>query len=443
MRLPNPSETRRQLEEWLSEGIAAVEPHQATLRALADAPVPATAPGILALGKAAEGMARAAIDWLANHGLEPVSGLIVSSHAAQHPHPRVRAVIGDHPAPGENSLLAAESIAEWIASLPPTSPVQVFISGGTSSLIAAPLEGITQEELRLAFEFLHGLGLDIKTMNALRRRLTRWSSGRLAAALGERTTFAWVISDVIGNDLATIGSGPMIPATVTMEDFVSALADPRVEQLPQSVRNALLKHEVAAGRPIPHRIVADGSMAAHALASAARRDGVEATVHSRPIAGDATLAGRELGLWIRGEISRHRLPPRSSGVLVTPTPRSHVVHIWHTETTVKLPEGHGRGGRAQQLALSAAQAIGGLGRSDAVTVMVAATDGRDGTTDAAGAVVDAATLSALTAAQVDVEAALSRCDAYPALDVVGALLRIGHTGTNVADLIVVRMWNWY
>ena len=119
------------------------------------------------------------------------------------------------------------------------------------------------------------------------------------------------------------------------------------------------------------------------------------------------------------------------------------MHVWHSETTVRLPEVHGTGGRAQQFALSVAQGIGSLDWPDAATVMVAATDGRDGPTDAAGAIVDVGTLTALNALQVDVGTALLRCDAYPALDAVGALLRTGHTGTNVADLVVVQIWNWY
>ena len=184
-------------------------------------------------------------------------------------------------------------------------------------------------------------------------------------------------------------------------------------------------------------------MAAHALADAARRDGVAVTVHPHAIVGDAAMAGRELCRWIRREIRRHRLPSPSSGIFVTPVPRRLVLHVWHSETTVSLPEGHGTGGRAQQFALSVAQAIGGLGWPDAATVMIAATDGRDGPTDAAGAIVDVGTLTALTDSKLDVELALARCDAYPALDAVGALLRIGHTGTNVADLVVVQIWNWY
>jgi glycerate 2-kinase len=446
MQLPATPVIRRQLEHWLHQAVAAVDPFEATRRVLDEAPPPTTPPGIIALGKAAEGMARAAVDWLARHRLEPAGGIVVTDQLPAPPHPNLSVAIGDHPNPGPASLAAAEALAQCIAALPPGVPVHVFLSGGTSSLLAAPLPGITPAEMRHAFELFHSLGLEISSMNGLRQRLTRWSGGRLAEALGDRSVQAWVISDVIGNDLATIGSGPLVNPSVDLDDLVSLLTHPgAIATLSPAVREALGRAAPAPRRSIRHRIVADGTMAAAALADAARltADGTRAVVHKEAIVGDATVAGVELGKWIHDQIRTHRLPPRDSGILVEPVARVGVVHVWTSETTVKLPDVPGLGGRAQQFALSAAGAIGDLGWPDAATVMIAATDGRDGPTDAAGAIINAGTAGAILESGFDIEATLARCDAHTALDPVGALLRTGRTGTNVADLVVVWVWNWY
>jgi hydroxypyruvate reductase len=184
-------------------------------------------------------------------------------------------------------------------------------------------------------------------------------------------------------------------------------------------------------------------MAAQALADAARRDGLRGIVHAEAITAEATVAGADLGRWIHAEIARHRLPGHDPEPPVDPLPLTGVLHLWRSETTVQLPDDAGSGGRAQQFALAAAQSIGDLEWDEAATVMVAATDGRDGPTDAAGAVVHAGTLRELRSRGIDAQAALSQCDAYPALDAVRALLRTGRTGTNVADVVAVWLWNWY
>lgn len=446
MLLPSSSEIKGQLEAWLASAVAAVDPVSATRRALDGIAPPTVAPGILALGKAAEGMATAAVQWLADHGLEPVGGIVVSDHPIHEPHLNLRSVVGDHPNPGTASLAAAVALGHCIDALPPDAPVHVFLSGGTSALVAAPLPAITVEELCNAFEVFHKLGLDISSMNGLRQRLTRWSGGRLALALGDRPVYAWVISDVIGNDLATIGSGPLVNPSASIESIAALLANPDlIAKLSLPVREALGRPAPPGRIPIRHQIVADGTMAAAALAEAVFTSdgGMRGIVHKAPITGDATAAGARLGGWIHDEIRKHRLPGRGSGILVEPIPLAGVAHIWTSETTVTLPASPGLGGRAQQFALAAAQAIRDLKWPDAATVMIAATDGRDGPTDAAGAIVNAGTVAALEERGVDVDSALTRCDAYPALDEVGALLRTGRTGTNVADLVVVWMWNWY
>lgn len=433
-------EPRRALERWFAAAIAAVEPVAATRRALDTVDPPDGAPAVIAIGKASEGMAVAAVEWLASHHRVPAGGLVVSAHANVAAHPALTTMISDHPQPGERSLAAAEALGDLIDHLPAQTPVEVFLSGGASALVAAPVDGVTAVELGLALAVFHRLGLDIRTMNALRRQLTRWSGGRLATALGGRPVRAWVISDVIDNDMTIIGSGPLVGGGVDIVNIFRILEQPRLAaELPISVQRALTAPPPKRVRPITHRIVADGRVAGDAAAVAARGDGVVATLHRSVLQGDATAAAQLVVSRVDSEITRHETKG-DPNLLVYPSPRIPELHIWTGETTVVLPENHGTGGRAQQFALAAAiEFAGNKGhRTSAaeVTLLAAGTDGRDGPTDAAGAIVDRGTCNVIRKNGDDPVDALARADAYPVLDRAGALLRTGPTGTNVADVVL-------
>jgi hydroxypyruvate reductase len=374
--------TREELERWFRAGLAAVDPHRATRRALEGAEPPRSRPAIIAIGKAAPGMATAATEWLHDRGVPALGGLVVSAHPAHDGGANLRWVAGDHPVPGAHSQAASDTLAALVDALPKTAPVLVFLSGGASALIAGPLPGLTAAEVTASFEALHLEGLDIHAMNRRRRAVTRWSAGRLAQALGPRDIRAWVISDVVGNDLATIGSGPLVDPT-------------------------------SRAPAIPHTIVADGEMAARAVAEAASAAGYAVVRHETPMVGEVAAVAERIHAALAG---------------------APAVHVFHGEPVVRLPPHHGRGGRAQQLALHLAGRLPGLAR-----ILVAGTDGRDGPTDAAGAVVDQDTDNAIRRAGVDPDLAIVTCDAYPALDAVDALLRTGPTGTNVADLVIAAV----
>lgn len=443
-----PSQRRAQLERWFAAAVDAVEPEAATRRALERAGLPSGPPAILSFGKAAHGMARAAVRWLEAHQIYPTGGLVVSHQDPPAERMPIESLVGDHPVPGERSRAAANRLGEIISRLPEHTPVLVFLSGGSSSLLAAPLDGITDDELNAAFEVFHALGLGIHTMNALRRQLTRWSGGRLAGALGDRDVRAWLISDVVDNDVAVIGSGPLVGGEVSPGLLGRVLARPDlVARLPASVARALGEAPPRERTAIPHHLVADRMTAAEAAIRAAQGDGVTARLHDTPITGDANHAGEELTEWIAAHIRRHALPSHESGIFVIPRPRQPRLHVWTGETTVTLPEHHGHGGRAQQVALVVARGLARLERQGvnvhAISVLVAGTDGRDGPTDAAGAIVDRETAVKITANGIDIDHAIARCDAYPALEAAGALVRTGTTGTNVADLVMLSGWSWY
>ncbi len=436
------------LERWWRAAVRAVDPVSATARALAAMPRPERPPAVLAFGKAAVGMAVAVERWLDAARLAPAAGLVVCHEAPPADSLRLPVVLGDHPVPGARSRAAADRIAEVIAALPTDAPVLVLLSGGTSSLLAAPLAPITDAELASAFQVFHTLGLDIHAMNALRRQLTRWSAGRLAKALAGREVRALVISDVIDNDLAAIGSGPLTGGALAPETIVRLLARrDLLARLPASVVTALGAPAPPVTR-VPHIVVADRTMAVQAAMQAAQAEGVRARHHPAPLDGETDDAAFALADWLGREILSRRIRPGTeTGIWVTPGPRLRELHVWSGETTVSLPDGHGTGGRAQQFALVAARRLDWLGRRRAfeldVPMLVAGTDGRDGPTDAAGAFVDAWTGGEWRAAGIDVEAAIRRRDAYPALDAIGALFRPGVTGTNVGDLVLAMPWSWY
>jgi hydroxypyruvate reductase len=369
--------------------LAAVAPGPALARALSQAVPPATAPVVLACGKAAPAMASAYCTWLAGHGLSPSGGLVVTHVPAPSPHASLPLLLGDHPVPGARSFAAADALGALIARLAPGVPVEVLLSGGTSSLIGAPREGTGTAAYIGELRELLGAGRDIAAINAIRRQTGRWAGGRLGAALGDRPVRAWVLSDVPGDDLATIGSGPLVP-------------DPGAPPV------------------IPHVLIGGGHDALEGAASAWGGDVVR---HAAPLAGEAAAEA-------------HAIVAQLAGT----RPLRPTLHLWAGETFVTVPPGAGRGGRSQQFALAAAGALARLpDTAPAITILAAGTDGQDGETPAAGAIVDGTTWYRIARRGGDPGAALRRCDAFPALLRADALLVTGPTGTNVADLVLAAV----
>ena len=397
-------------------------------------------PWLLALGKAAEPMARQAVDTLARSGIEPAGGLAVPPAAHPAPHPRIRVVPGDHPEPGARSLAAAEALARIAGAIGAEDEVWVLLSGGASSLLAAPIEGISPDELRALYALLLGSGLDITAMNRIRKRFSRWGGGRLARALAPARVRVFVVSDVIGDDLASIGSGPCVPDSATATEVRGLLEDAGLwERVPDAVRRELLAAESGetAETPKPgdqafarvtHDLIASNRLAVDAAAARAAALGLVPEVARAPLAGEAARAGERIAATLlqhcgRGEIAQHS--PHS--------PRR--CFVWGGETTVTLGDMRpGIGGRCQELALAAARVLAGA--PPQVALLAAGTDGRDGPTDAAGAIVDGATWSAIARAGRDPARDLAAHDAYPALDAAAALIRTGLTGTNVMDVVI-------
>jgi glycerate 2-kinase len=384
-------------------------------------------------------MAAAAVTVLRERSMSPAGGLIVGPGPGTAPAPNLPYFQGDHPEPGPSSQAASDALADITSRVRAGDEVWVLLSGGTTSLIGAPESGLTSAELASAYALLLGSGLDIATMNRIRKRFSRWGGGKLARALAPATVRVFVVSDVIGDDLASIGSGPCVPDPTTAAEVRSLLDATRLwQRLPEQARRLILSAEAGqrAETPKPgdpafmrvsHELIGSNRLALDAAAERARKLGLTPLVFDTPLSGEAAQVGADLA----GQLLHNCALPS------VPQPNLTAVScwIWGGETTVTLGERMpGVGGRCQELALAAARVLasGSPGRA----LLAAGTDGRDGPTDAAGAVVDSETWRAVKDTGRDPALDLETHNAYAALDAAGALLRPGLTGTNVMDVVI-------
>lgn len=387
---------------------------------------------ILAVGKAAPAMGAAAVAACEQRGLHVAGGLVVAAalvatELAPAAAP-IAQVVGDHPVPGVRSAGAADRIVALTERIGRDDVVIVCISGGTSSLIGAPIAGVRGEDLATLNALLLGAGVPIGRINAVRKRFARFGAGRLAAALDCARVIPVLLADVPNEDPAMIGSGPLSPDPLYAWQVERVLRDAGLAvRVPLSIASTLgaMRAEAIAETPKPGsevfaRVVAPfvvgNSAALEAAAAAATQAGHSPVLLSRTIlTGDATAAGRAIA---------HAIARAAPGSCL----------IWGGETTVHLPDDHGLGGRCQQLALAAAEVLDDLGVRAAL--LAAGTDGHDGFAPAAGALVDGHTWAQSRAAGANPARALARCDAYGALLAADAILPARETGTNVMDIVV-------
>ncbi len=383
---------------------------------------------ILALGKASCAMARAVLDAL---GELVEEGLVVTKYgyAGNCPRiPNVGVIEAGHPVPDENSLLAGRLGVELAKKVGSDDILLVLISGGGSALFFLPEEGISLGDKIRTNELLLKSGARIAEINTVRKHISAVKGGKLTKRV-RGTVISLILSDVVGDPLEAIASGPTVKDPTTFEDAHRILNLYGVwGRLPESVRQHIergligeVEETLKEDPPNVHNfIVGSNSLACEAARRKAEELGYNAEILTTTLEGEAREIALAIGSIVQ-EIAGYDRPIPRPAVLIA-----------GGEWTVTVGDEAGMGGPNQEFALSVARKIAGLN----AVVLAVDTDGTDGPTDAAGGIVDGETIERLKNAGIDIEEALRRHDSYRALERAGALLKTGPTGTNVNSMVI-------
>ena len=400
---------RQDADAIIRAAIAAVLPDEAVRRALKGRHFPGRVL-LVAAGKAAWQMARAAVEVLG-----PVdAGVVVTKYGhVQGQLPGVACYEAGHPVPDENSFRATQAALDLVAGAKETDTVLFLLSGGGSALFEKPL--IPGGELQDITQQLLACGADIVEMNTIRKRLSAVKGGRFALACAPARVYSIVLSDILGDPLDMIASGPAVPDRSTCAQ-AQAIAETYGLRLSGAARACLQQETPKALDNVETHITGSVRELCAAAAAACGQLGYQPVLLTDHLDCEAREAGRFLADIARTHAGRGQATAYLAG----------------GETVVRLT-GHGLGGRNQELALAAAPGLAGL----PAAVFSVGSDGTDGPTDAAGGYVDGDTAAALAARGLDAGTVLADNDAYHALQAVDGLIVTGPTGTNVNDVAVV------
>ena len=385
---------------------------------------------VVGAGKAVAPMAKAVEDLLGNRISD---GVIVVKDEHGLPLKKIKVREASHPVPDERGVKGTEEILSLVETAGRRDLIICLISGGGSALLIAPVHDISLEDKRNATKLLLACGATIHEFNAVRKHLSRAKGGRLAQMAYPATVTSLILSDVVGDDLDVIASGPTVPDSSTFDDAEQILKGYGIwDQLPPTVRDHLAKgtsgpiedtpkSDNAAFQQCSQVLVGTNLQALKAAGQEAKRLGYHPLILSSKVEGEA----REVAKFYAAIASE----VLSSGNPLKPP----VCVLAGGETTVTL-KGDGRGGRNQEFALAAALAITGL---DNVVVLSGGTDGTDGPTDAAGAMADGTTVARALEKGLDPKDFLRRNDSYTLFQHLENLLMTGPTRTNVMDMYML------
>lgn len=343
------------------------------------------------------------------------------------PH-RIEVIEGGHPVPSRASVRAGQRLRTLAEACEAGDRLLVLVSGGGSALVVDPVPGVSLEAMQATVQRLLDSGAPIQAINAVRKHLSRLKGGQLARAAAPAEVLALVVSDVVGDDLSTIASGPTVPDPTTFGDAVAALKRHRIwDRVPDAVQRHLADGQAGRAEETPKpdaalfahtttRLIGTNRHALEAAARTARERGYAARVVATDVTGEAREVGRA-----------------HARTLLAATGEAPVCLLWGGEPTVTVT-GQGRGGRNQEAALTAALELDGAAVD--VAFLSGGTDGVDGPTDAAGAWVTSATVEQARRAGLDPRAYLDDNNSYPFFDALGHLVRTGPTHTNVMDVHV-------
>lgn len=434
--------------------LAAADPREAVRRvwdtAVAKQPDKASLK-LLAIGKASIEMAMAACECIEGdaRAIELRKGFVTAvperltaSASAQLSKCNVRAVPADHPLPTLRNVEAARMMGEFLDSCEPEEVLLVLLSGGGSAHLASPIDGVSLDELKAVSSALMSSGATIHELNCVRKHLEKLKGGRSAARCRAGKIIVLVLSDVIGDSLDVISSGPFAPDPTTFADAIQVMVQRRVASTHPGVMELLLESAsrepwiVETPKPgdaafardrVRHIILASNKSATSAVEASMREIGFLSGACDNDVQGEASTVARD---WIGRSLAVERGRANSSAAF-----------ILGGETTVAVGAHAGLGGPSQEFALAGAEALGSVDlRGRRAALLTFSTDGLDGPTDAAGALVTDQSWTDLVNAGVNPAIALADHNSHHALDRVHALIRTGATGTNVNHIAVLLLY---
>lgn len=373
---------------------------------------------LIGTGKASVQMARALASIL---GDELVSGMIIASDRSDSISNTIKTLSASHPLPDNSSLEATESLIKYVTSIPKGAVVINLISGGTSSLFCKPADGISMSDYSIMVDLLIRSGASIDEINLVRKSVSSVKAGRFLKLLSHTKLIDLIISDVPNDDSENIGSGPTTAQSFSFKDVISVLEKYELlSKLPVAIRQFILERSSLQfkSKEIGHHqyhIILSAKKAAQTAARIISKKGFE--VHLQPEAWTGTIEDFQQHILNETETHIHDSEPTAL--------------IFYGECTVNVT-GDGKGGRNQELALRIADSLSKYDRD--FIFLSAGTDGIDGPTDAAGAVVTHQTKSKAGKMGVDLNTYLRKNDSYHFFDQFGGHIKTGPTGNNVMDL---------
>ena len=374
---------------------------------------------VIAAGKAAPAMLRGAMAHLG----EDIEALCVTHKENQDRIENILFFNSGHPIPDDVGLDATQKISEILATTTADDHVIALISGGASALLPAPAQGISLADKQALNAALLASGLDIVEMNMIRQQVSTLKGGGLLRQAAPAPVSAYILSDVVGDDLRAIASGPTVAPLGTKTSARERLQQVGAwDTLPASIQTHLQGPDVNDGLPSATNTLVGSNRQSVEAAALHLRSYFNVIKIDEPLVGDVGTAAETIITALDNQ------SPVSAPTAI----------VWGGETTVQL-RGDGRGGRNQEMALLVAQHLNARNPSQTVHFLSGGTDGRDGPTDAAGAIVDAGTWPRITDADLDPAALLANNDSYAALQASGDLLITGATGTNVADIQILMI----
>jgi len=387
---------------------------------------------VIGMGKAVGAMAESLEAMLDDKITEGII-IVPKGTANRYKLKKIRACEGGHPIPNEGSLKCAERLLSLAESAGEEDLVICLLSGGGSALASLPVDDVSLEDLMRTTELLLRSGAEIREVNTVRKHISRIKGGWLAKAAYPARLFSLIISDVVGDDVSSIASGPTAPDKSTFKDVKQILEKYEIwHEVPSSVRrwielgvrgdvNETPKPDDVVFEKVHNIIIASNRVSLQSMAELGRSLGLNVLILTSYLEGEAREVGKVISSILR-EVYEHDIPVKKPAAIIA-----------GGETTVTV-KGHGKGGRNQELALSVARMIKGL---KGVALLSMGSDGLDGITDAAGAIVDGNTISEASGLGLDPERYLADNDSYTFFKKVGgSLIFTGPTGTNVNDFVV-------